>query len=64
MKPGDMVKAKFANTGLEGTGIIICESPRSNSWGHVYYTWWRVLSDRGHIIDELADNMEVVSETR
>ena len=64
MKVGDLVRGEmwegWVGPSRSMTGIIVRESPRSNSWGDEDHRWWVVLCEDGKLIEEVENYMELV----
>lgn len=64
MKPGDLVRCRrwegWAEPGISTIGIIVRESPRTNSWGDENYRWWVVLCGNEKLIEEVENYMELM----
>ena len=53
------------NNGLPGypiLGIIVSESPRTNTWGGKVIRWWWVLTVDGRLEQEVEGYMEIIQK--
>jgi hypothetical protein len=63
MKPGDLVRGSAQLRLVSPVlGIIVGESPRTNTWGDQVIRWWWVLTVDGRLEQEVERYMEIIQK--